>query len=432
MSRIFLGNFDFEHELATLPTPAIRAQSLGGTSKSKSGRAGRFAAERACAWLAWAQPGDVILADRRFTAADFPDLAQAGWPIPQFCSDVDELPAGPDWELVPWGWTDSLVTWSRSRGWSGPVPPAEIVRHVNSREFRFGLERAWNIGLPAAGLARTLPELEELIAAAGDLPLGWILKANFGMAGREALRGRGPQLEAHCRNWAERRLRTTGPIVFEPLVERVAEAGVQVDVPMSAPPVCLGITPQLVDRSGVYRGSRFACSTVELADWQPAVDVALRTARELQSLGYFGPLGIDAMWYRTAAGELRLRPLQDLNARLTMGRLSLGWQRLLANGVAFDARAVGGQGVSPRPLENVCHPLRTVGSWIHLSPRQVAHLGIATQLRQAPGAGGPRWLLTSQQSPANHSGQSVVVLAATSADRDQAEAQLLGLATEVY
>jgi hypothetical protein len=66
--------------------------------------------------------------------------------------------------------------------------------------------------------------------------------------------------------------------------------------------------------------------------WSSAIDAALRAARRLHGLGYFGPLGIDAMRYRAADGSIRLRSLQDINARWTMGRLSLGWQRCLQPG----------------------------------------------------------------------------------------------------
>jgi hypothetical protein len=38
------------------------------------------------------------------------------------------------------------------------------------------------------------------------------------------------------------------------------------------------------------------------------------------------------MWYRNDDGRPQLRPLQDLNARFTMGRLALGWFRWLPEG----------------------------------------------------------------------------------------------------
>ena len=38
------------------------------------------------------------------------------------------------------------------------------------------------------------------------------------------------------------------------------------------------------------------------------------------------------MLYRDAGGDLRLRPLQDLNARWTLGRIALAWGSLLRAG----------------------------------------------------------------------------------------------------
>jgi hypothetical protein len=60
--------------------------------------------------------------------------------------------------------------------------------------------------------------------------------------------------------------------------------------------------------------------------WAPAIPMAVQIGRELQAIGYFGPVGIDVMRYAHQSGEVRLRCLQDLNARWTMGRLALGWK----------------------------------------------------------------------------------------------------------
>jgi hypothetical protein len=137
--------------------------------------------------------------------------------------------------------------------------------------------------------------------------------------------------------------------------------------------------------------------------------VGLRAAHLLQRLGYFGPLGIDAMQYRADTGEIRLRPLQDLNARYTMGRLALGFGRFLR---------AGGR-----------------GSWLHFSRRHLAGRALDKwlgDLRRSL----PAEITTAATSPRNIGSQpvehhAVLLLGPTSEARPQAEAALfdsLGLA----
>ena len=124
-----------------------------------------------------------------------------------------------------------------------------------------------------------------------------------------------------------------------------------------------------VDRRGQYAGSWFLFDRDQLplddAMWSGAIDVALRAASHLQSFGYFGPLGIDAMSYRDFEGELRIRPLQDLNARWTMGRLSLDLRRI-AQSAKYGLWQHG-------PVESFRDDIPfEVNRVISTSPRQVA------------------------------------------------------------
>ena len=106
-------------------------------------------------------------------------------------------------------------------------------------------------------------------------------------------------------------------MLLEPWLDSVGEAGLQFEVPESGPPKFLGVTPQIVDARGSYRGSLFG-ATEDQAGWETAVDIGLEVAKRVQAEGYFGPLSLDGMRYRDGDGE-RLRPLQDLNARWSMG-----------------------------------------------------------------------------------------------------------------
>jgi hypothetical protein len=185
-------------------------------------------------------------------------------------------------------------------------------------------------------------------------------------------------------------------------VERFAEAGIQIEIPQTGPPQLVGVTVLLVDQSGVYRGSRFGCPASVLEIWQPAVETAMCVAQKVQQLGHFGPLGIDAMQYRDEAGEIHVRPLQDLNARYTMGRLALGFGRLLRPGWC--------------------------GTWLQFNQRHLAGRELDSWLAEMRPSM-PAGTITAATSPRMHDSQpayhhALIVLASCPESRRQAEAAL--------
>src|SRR5690606_5718121 len=99
----------------------------------------------------------------------------------------------------------------------------------------------------------------------------------------------------------------------------------------------LGVTPLFTRPNGSYLGNGFVDDPNLLTTWREAIETGREVAAEVAAEGYFGPLGIDAMRHRTDDGEIRVRALQDLNARYTMGRLALGLRRF----PAFAAAAEG-------------------------------------------------------------------------------------------
>lgn len=317
MRRLFVGNFDFEHALAAPTTPVLPA------------RLQRWLAELAPSWLPLADDGDWLWTPQPI-APEFWASLPPGWPRVRAVTrwqEVDNVV-----ELVPWGWTPALQDVARRRGWRASAPDGDAVRRANSRRWSAQRELDWSVGLPGAALCTSLDEVAAAIRRLqerthADVP--WVLKAEFGMSGRERRLGRGA-LQEPSAAWARRRLAGPGGlVVLEPWVDRVAEVGVQFDVPPHGPPQLVGAAPMLSDAGGHYRGSWFAgadCATCG-AWWETALEVLGRAAGELQAAGYHGPLGFDVMQYRTAAGELRVRPLQDVNGRWTMGRLALGWRR---------------------------------------------------------------------------------------------------------
>ncbi|QDV18578.1 hypothetical protein Pan153_32370 [Gimesia panareensis] len=321
MPRFFYGNFDFEHQLAS---------EAYGTAM---GAASSLTTSLASCWLGLVEDDDQIYLPaaipREFTA----ELQTSGFPRVHFTSDWPAPDTARSLTFTPWGWSAAMSQLAQSKGFSVETPNLTAVRTVNARAFSFQLETEWGLALPGSQQVGNLESLERALKALPDsADSAWVLKANFSMSARERMCGRGKQLTEPVRGWAAKRLAQGQPLLLEPWVERISEAGLQFQIPVRGEPTFVGLAVLLNDARGQYRGSRIHVDESTLQEWQPALEVAQRVARAVQQAGYTGPLGIDAMQYRDADGQIRFRPLQDLNARYTMGRLALGFQRFLAAG----------------------------------------------------------------------------------------------------
>ena len=320
MPRFFFGNFDFEHRLAD-PNHASSTALI------------RLNAELATCWLAVAEDGDLVWTPFSIDPDFFHHAAKLGLPHVVPVTSLSKIPN--EVEFVPWGWSAEVRKLANRFGCRTNAPSEVAVRFANSRATSHQLEQDWNIGLHGSRRIETATQFDEAIESTLTSDSQWVVKAEFGMSARERILGRGRAIEAD-KNWVGRRLKQQRSVFFEPWVERVDEVGIQIEIPNDGPPRLIGVSPMIVDERGQYAGSWFAgYESRPLAQhplWHDAISTALRAATHLQSQGYFGPVGIDAMLYRDTDGSLRIRPLQDINARWTMGRLSLGLQRLIGQG----------------------------------------------------------------------------------------------------
>ncbi len=341
MPRIFYGNFDFEHELAA-----------PGYNRSK--QLERLNAEISINLLALAEDGDRLFYGGDGLADFLTDAATAGFPEVQTVEPLSQsIPAG---ELVPWGWSRAAISFGASCGLRSGSPDPGVVASVNSRAFSFEAEEKLDRAIPGAAEIDSIEALEVAIRQAADIwnrsaeDFDWLLKAEFGMSGRERVAGTGAQIEDSQAGWIRRRLNSGDRLYFEPRVESLCELSSQwlISKPDSAhgpsiEPELIGTTQLLVDRSGQYLGSilvdrsstdipRFAVSEFSLSreNLDRLLDDARSVAKAAQQAGYHGPIGIDSMVYRGVDGQPAARAIQDVNARLTMGRIALEWFRQFA------------------------------------------------------------------------------------------------------
>lgn len=148
-----------------------------------------------------------------------------------------------------------------------------------------------------------------------------------GVIGGEALRG------------ALGRLAARGGALFEPWLDRSADLSVCLRIPSprspDARPTLVGSLEMLASPSGVFRGhcgevdNRGRVFSGDREDESLRADAAA-VALRAQDEGFFGVCGVDAFRYRERDRE-RLRGLVELNARPTMGLVTIGLvQRALA------------------------------------------------------------------------------------------------------
>jgi len=317
--RLFLANFDFEAGLVS-PSACASRDALRRNS------------ELAFAWLAVAQGGDVIVAEHPPDEVFRATLNRLNRQGVRFARATESF--ADDFLVTPWGWERRVIGWADSCGLETDSPPLHAIVFANSREFSFACERDLRCGLEGQAVCCTV---SEAIAAVARLDR-WLIKANFGAAGRERIQGRGRPTD-EMQQWIGRRLARDGAVFVEPFVESVEEAGIQWEIPREGEPELKGVVPLVSDERGQYRGSEIPLSPVAPERWGGVIETSRRAAERAQSLGYFGPLGIDAMRYRDAFGEVRDRPLQDINGRWTMGRLALGWRDVALDGETAMLRA---------------------------------------------------------------------------------------------
>lgn len=340
-----------------------------------------------------AVPGDIVLTPDPPSTLFTATLANAGLPLPEF---RDSPPSRPLGRFVPWGWDeDAQQTCARifpgmsadgdSRRVTTRFPP--VGKSFGARalsSFLASIDHARWIPLCAPGDAGSscATEAECRTAIQACLPADAIIKAEHCAAGQERQILRGPPNDNQLA-WIKRTLSRQGSVQVEPWLRREIDLSVQIRVTPEGEPRIIGHTQFLTSARGQYVGTLFSRRVEGLGvadrralqsrageDLSSTLEAAAKHAgRLLGETGYAGPAGIDAFLYRDDADRLRLKPICEVNARHTMGLMSLTLKRRIASGRVgawlhlnrADAEQAGGFEKLAKLLRER-FPLKT-GSW---------------------------------------------------------------------
>jgi len=304
---------------------------------------------------------DVVLLPQRPSVKFLSDLKQAGFALPEFVElkpdALPELALRKLGVLRPWAWGPDSVE---------QLAPlfASVTGEERRADQRFNAgvaqlySKAWSADFLKKILANAEPEpwlceQREVGIAVQNFPDALavittirarghhriVVKEALGLAGHNALRLWEPALLDAQRRWMTKAFEQQRTLVIEPWLERVADFSVQLEMTPHGLKLC-GYTGLVNDAKGQFQANWAAPNHTRrlpdaiLALFPAPRDIAVRwhrlfdeltaaLAAALRAADFLGPIGLDAFVYRTASGEVRLKPVVEINPRYTMGRLTV-------------------------------------------------------------------------------------------------------------
>ncbi len=251
-------------------------------------------------------------------------------PYSQFISDQ---------EFTPFGWNEFAEKHLGHYQTSTAHPDLASVKQANARSFSRGLEKKWaseslkslENSEAVEGSQRNekqqalegnaFSSLEDLKNFIAEFPRaqGWMAKGEHGHAGigNRRISGNSVIGETDAHNLIQL-FSQHGKIILEPWHERIMDLSANFKVNENGEVVDFFGHELFNSRDGSFLGIKVYPDRQAPEPWRDSLlDTAKKLGKELKQIGYFGPVSMDAYIWDNA-DEAQLRPLVDVNARLSM------------------------------------------------------------------------------------------------------------------
>jgi hypothetical protein len=314
---------------------------------------------------------DVVLLNKEPRLGHLVSLKKAGFELPQFeildqgrIRKTSELLKRKVGNFKPWAWSTDI--WNLyaplSKNLTG-APPLEgsaweqQVRPLFGKDWsanllqRFMEHCDWpnwlcspdTIGKVATSIDQVLQRIEELRQLKFERQ---VVKSIFGSAGGNMLRLWEPERSDRQIAWIKNVIEREGKVIVEPWLDRLCDFSLQLEMEPNGIRV-VDWTHLKVDTRGQYKGtlwlptfSRGLPAKLARFAHEGSPDRMNRIFQELVKFlkpalyksGFTGPLGIDAAIYLDPNGQIKLKPIIEINPRFTMGRLAVELSRHNAPG----------------------------------------------------------------------------------------------------
>ncbi|MFK7911885.1 MAG: DUF455 family protein [Akkermansiaceae bacterium] len=292
--------------------------------------------------LAWSRKDDIAVLREHPGNEHLAYLKQRGFDLPEIVS-IGQLAGRKLGGMRPWAWSPDAslqfekhakqvsgnVPWQ----WREPLPPLYFSKEIGWRLENKMAEGSLTSLSTSSRFCSDMDAVQLAIEALSRISSdGLLFKAAHACAGRGHKRIKAG--EPIPIEWLSETLEKHGGVVLEPWLDRVHDFSVLYEKKVDRIDL-IGMTHMENDPSGRFLGSavypkwgsglapevaEFLFREAEMTSfYREKLPQALR---ELLP-NYLGPIGIDAFVFCHADGSLGLRPVVELNARMTMGRVAL-------------------------------------------------------------------------------------------------------------
>ncbi len=248
-------------------------------------------------------------------------LKSLGFNVPTYAL-LSDLPTSKA-SLSSWGPSKSLQTWALEKNISYQIPPLDLVKKIQSKEFCF----------------KSFPQLEgsALISSLEELTSWWssfigpkVLKTLYGSSGRGHHISYDDDLSK-----ASAFLKRNPTVIGQPWVERVLDFSTQWVIQEDGSFSYVGATVCENSSRGIYLKSIVGPSDLLFKDnlhfLEEHLTFAKKAIKQLAALSFFGNVGFDAFVYLDPeTKKTKLFPIVEINARKTMGWAALQIAKKLA------------------------------------------------------------------------------------------------------
>lgn len=333
--------------------------------------------------VAMAKEDDIVITRGAPSMQWRKQIVDASMELPQFLAfdQISTLSHRKLGALVPWAWTPNNHHTALPIAASTQSPPPRWQADQNDlfrKSFAADLLRTWTsqtaddppcpdwfTGTDVAGyVAADVDGVVDAMSAIDDAGYAnAIIKQDLSTSGRNQRRVRcDAALKPHDKKWLMAMLDgNRWPVVVEPELDRVVDLSFlwRIDGGPNEPhflaPKFLGWTRPLITSGRRYSGTKFGnvlgdCSAelkrFLLSDRAAKIHFVAQWLQQrltpvLKSKNFAGYFGVDALvcrGHKDAGVDFKIKPLVELNPRMTMGHVALNLSQKVATGVASEFR----------------------------------------------------------------------------------------------